>query len=611
METKTGTQDPEQQLLSSASSAKWKRLGTQRRSGVLVPLFSVYSKNSVGIGEYRDLKILVDWCAETGNSILQLLPMNDVGPLFCPYDSTSSFALEPMYVSLELVLADPAHPLAKKISALKKKFPAGKSHVNYRIKEEKLRLLWDIFNESAYDVKALQGFCDCNAYWLEDYALFTTLKSLHEDKAWFEWPEKYRSRKPASIESLKEEQEKAVTFHTWVQWHLYTQFKEVKDYAAQKGVLLKGDLPILVSRDSADVWAHPEYFKMDFVAGAPPDMYCAKGQRWGTPTYQWDRIFDDAGVYVEEKLKYAQNFYDILRIDHVVGLFRIWSIPYADPLENLGLNGAFDPRDEKVWEDHGRRILEFMHEHTTMLLCAEDLGVIPPCCPKVLKELGIAGNDVQRWTKDWDKRHDFSLPEEFRFLAVAMLATHDTTNCAGWWENEAGTIDEALFIRKCADRAIDHKQVMPQLFDTALSRHARLRWRNEINSVDRLVMILGRPREQVKDFVDLYLNSYQEKEKLWKLVGLEGAMREESDSKIVEAVLRYVLRSNAVFVINLLNDWLFFADKIKGDPYDFRINTPGTISEKNWSLTVPVSLEDLLALKANKQIRSMIKDSSR
>jgi 4-alpha-glucanotransferase len=152
---------------------------------------------------------------------------------------------------------------------------------------------------------------------------------------------------------------------------------------------------------------------------------------------------------------------------------------------------------------------------------------------------------------------------------------------------------------------------MPQLFDTALSRHARLRWRNEINSVDRLVMILGRPREQVKDFVDLYLNSYQEKEKLWKLVGLEGAMREESDSKIVEAVLRYVLRSNAVFVINLLNDWLFFADKIKGDPYDFRINTPGTISEKNWSLTVPVSLEDLLALKANKQIRSMIKDSSR
>ena len=611
MESQSGTKKIESELLTSASVDKWKAIGTARRSGVLVPLFSVYSKNSVGIGEYSDLTFLIDWCADTGNSILQLLPMNDLGPLFCPYDSTSSFALEPMYASLEQILADPASPLLKKINSLKKKFPVGKSHADYRIKAEKMRLLWDIYQESAYDAKTFQDFCDNNSYWLDDFALFTTIKSLQEGKAWFDWDEKYRSRDPASLKSLREEQEKTITFHKWVQWHLCTQFKQIKGYAAQKNVLIKGDLPILVSRDSADVWAHPEYFKMDTAAGAPPDMYCAKGQRWGTPTYTWDRIFADQGVYVAEKLKFAQNFYDILRIDHVVGLFRIWSIPYDDPQENLGLNGKFDPADEKVWEGHGRRILKFMLERTSMLLCAEDLGTIPPCCPKVLKEFGIPGNEVQRWTKDWEKRHDFSLPEEFRFLAVAMLATHDTTNCAGWWENEAGTIDEALFIRKCADRGIDHKQVMPQLFDSSLSFHGRLRWRNEINSADRLAMILGKPAQQVKDFIDLYLNSYQEKEKLWKLVGLSGEMREKSGKEIVRAILRYCLQCNSVFVINLLNDWLFFADKIKGDPYDFRINTPGTISDKNWSLAIPLSLEELVTLKANDQIRALIQKERR
>jgi 4-alpha-glucanotransferase len=340
-------------------------------------------------------------------------------------------------------------------------------------------------------------------------------------------------------------------------------------------------------------------------------MYCAKGQRWGTPTYNWERIFSDAGVYLKEKLKYADNFYDILRIDHVVGLFRIWSIPYHDPEENMGLHGTFDPGDEHLWEAHGRKILNFMAENTKMLLCAEDLGVVPRSCVKVLKELGIPGNDVQRWVKDWDKRNDFLLPEEYRQLAVAMLSTHDTTNFPAWWENEAGTVDEALFVRKCSERGINFSHAQEKLFDKTLSAHGRLRWLNEVDSVDLLAHNLGKNADEVRDFIDLYKNSYQEKEKLWKLLNLSGQMRESSDKEIVSAVLEYVLYSRAILVINLITDWLYLGDNLKGDPYIYRFNVPGTVNDKNWSLVLPLSLEGLLEADFNGAILSMIKRAGR
>ena len=598
-------------LLSTYSKEKWKKIGSHKRSGVLVPLFSVYSRNSAGIGDFVDLKLLLDWCQKTGNSILQLLPMNEVGMNFCPYDSSSSFALEPMYMNLSQLPGAGKITVKTRISELKNYFPFGKLYVDYRLKSEKLKLLWEIFSETGDDSQEFEKFNRENSYWLDDFALFNTLKSLKQGKAWFDWEEKYRDRDPSALKILRGEQGKTVLFHKWVQWQLYKQFQRAKVYAQEKSVLLKGDLPILVSRDSADVWAHCEYFKLDFAAGAPPDMYCAKGQRWGTPTYNWEKIFSDAGVYLKEKLKYAENFYDILRIDHVVGLFRIWSIPYHDPEENMGLHGAFDPKDELLWEAHGRKILRFIVDNTSMLLCAEDLGVVPKGCVKVLKELGIPGNDVQRWAKDWDKRNDFLLPEEYRQLAVAMLATHDTTNFPAWWENEAGTVDEALFTRKCLERGINFPAVKENLFSKEFSRHGRLRWLNEISSEEILIFTLGKRKEEIKDFIDLYKNSFREKEKLWKLLKLDGAMKERSGKEIVKAVLKYVLDCGSIFVINLITDWLYLGDKFKEDPYVYRFNTPGTVNDKNWSLVLPLFLEELLEGDLNRKISSMIKEAER
>jgi len=310
-------------------------------------------------------------------------------------------------------------------------------------------------------------------------------------------------------------------------------------------------------------------------------------------------------------LKFAENFYEMLRVDHVVGLFRIWSIPCNNPPEDEGLNGSFEPADENIWGEHGRRILSTMIKSTGMLLCAEDLGIIPKICPETLKDFGIPGNDVQRWTKDWAVKHDFLKPEKFRALSVAMLSTHDTTNWAAWWENEAGTVDEELFKRKCADRKIGFDDVRGRLFDRAKSRHGRLRWLRAVNSIDRFVEILGKAREEVGDFIDMYENTYKEKEKLWKQLKLEGAMREKSSPGLVKAALSVTMNSASIFCIELLTDYLYLADIFKGDPYKYRINRPGTVSKNNWSLTVPISLEDMLGHKFCKAIKAMISSSDR
>ncbi len=630
-------------ILNTISKDKWERLTVKKRAGVVVPLFSVYSRNSVGIGEFDDIRLLIDWCGNTGNSIIQMLPLNEDGAVFCPYDSISSFALEPAYISLRLLSGAEKEFVKGRIEKLKELFPAGAAFVNYGIKQGKINLLWDIFNgmekyktlsqplklhkevlnlptKLADEVSCAQDFRENenlskftkdNAYWLWDFALYKTLKNYYQGKAWYEWPDVYKNRDKHELEKFSNSHEKEIKFHIWVQWQLYEQFRDVKRYAESKQVFIKGDMPILVSRDSADVWAHPEFFKLEFSAGAPPDMYCAKGQRWGMPTYNWGKIEADGYKYLKEKLKYAENFYDILRIDHVVGLFRIWSIPFNEPLEHQGLHGFFDPHEEYKWKEHGSKILSIIVHNTKMLLCAEDLGIIPKVCHDTLKELGIPGNDVQRWVKDWNVRHDFLAPEEYRALSVAMLSTQDTTNWPAWWENEAGTVDEALFIRKCAERKIDYNYAKDKLFDPNCSRRGRLRWLNSITSVDVFVSILGKRAEEIGDFIGMYKNTYHEKEKLWEHLKLSGPMREKCDEEIVRAVFKITLGSSAVFCIELIIDWLYLAGVFKGNPYQYRFNIPGTVSDKNWSLTIPLSLEELLKHKVNQEIKELIVDSGR
>ena len=191
-------------FLNSQCGKIWKRVGARRRAGVTTPLFSLYSKRSVGIGEAPDLKLLVDWCKKTGLSIIQLLPLNDVGFDFRPYDAQSSIALDPMYLSLEELMDCDLQAFAKEIKALRKEFPAGKGRVDYGIKKAKLELLSRIFASAASSKrgKKFLSFLKVNRSWLEDYAIFKTLKDEFQMSGWMEWPEGLRTKQPQAVAAI-------------------------------------------------------------------------------------------------------------------------------------------------------------------------------------------------------------------------------------------------------------------------------------------------------------------------------------------------------------------------------------------------------------------------
>jgi 4-alpha-glucanotransferase len=597
---------------------KWHHIGLKRRAGVVVPLFSVYSRKSLGIGEIPDIKLLVKWCQKTGLSILQLLPMNDVGYDFTPYNSVSSFALEPMYLSLDELKDVNLNLFKKEIRDLKKYVPTGGEKINYKIKYEKIKLLYKIYKTAYVNrIRKFEEFKKNNLYWLKDYALYKVIKELQQNKSWEDWGERYKNRDSKALLEIEDDFFKRLNFFYWVQWQLFEQFKAVKKYASDRSIFIMGDLPFLVSRDSADVWSHKELFKLDFSSGAPPDMYFAMGQRWGMPTYNREAIEKSDYLYVKEKLHYAENFYDMYRIDHFVGLFRLWSIAVDCSMERGGLNGLFDPQDENIWEGTGKKMIDVMVENTNMMPCAEDLGTVPMCSPKVLWEYGITGMNVQRWVKDFNESENFINSEEYRINSIATISTHDSSTIIDWWHNEAGTVDGKLFERLCENKQITgekYEEVLKKLFDSEKSKYGRLYWNSEIDNTNKLVEILGLNYDICWDIIKLYNESFNEKLKFLNYLGIET---NGSDYKIntffVRKALENVNRSSSIFSIQLLQEWLFLDESlfIKGEETSYRINFPGIVNDSNWSFVLPVSLEIILNLGVNSEINKIVKETRR
>lgn len=595
-----------QQFLSAITKKQWERIGIKRRSGVAIPLFSVYSENSLGIGELPDIKLLVDWCKATGMSIIQLLPLNDVGFNFRPYDAQTTFALEPMYLSLEELTEADLAPFKDELQSLRGKFPTGSDRVNYQIKQAKLELLGKIF-KGAKDCfpSTFESYLKDNTSWLKDYTIYKVIKEKNSEKSWEDWESQLRNREPKALENFKGDNLERIKFHQWLQWQLFEQFKKVKRYAESQGVLLMGDLPFLVSRDSADVWSHQDYFKLELCSGAPPDMYFARGQRWGMPVYNWQNIARDDFSYIKERLKYAENFYDLFRIDHTIGVFRVWTILISEPKENAGLNGKFDPQDESLWEAQGRKILSVMILSTKMLPCAEDLGVVPECSYRVLEEFGIPGIDVQRWTKYWGTSYDFKAPQDYRKNSIATLSTHDSSIICAWWLHEAGTVDGELFKRKCQEAGIPFDLVCNELFNLENSNHGRLRWKRRINSIGALLKVLGRSENETMDLVNLYKESHDERKKFWDYLGMGDRFGRNCSHDLVRMALEKIVNTASIFSIQLIQDWLSIDCLYDCDFWQLRINFPGTISDKNWSMVMDLSLEDVVSLPVDNVIREI------
>ena len=548
-------------------------------AGVAIPVFSLRREKSFGIGEFTDLKTLVDWCRRVGLKLIQILPINDTSATHTwldsyPYSCISAFALHPIYLNLSEIagpagkaLLAGAEPERTRLNALEV--------VDYEaVSKAKLELLKQIYaaqKTRTFQNKAYQKFFAENRHWLVPYAVFCHLRDQFRTSDFNQWPD-HREYHVGKITALAAEDSPtydSIAFHYFVQFHLHLQLKDAADYAHSHGIILKGDIPIGVARNGADAWQHRELFNLNMQAGAPPDAFTDKGQNWGFPTYNWPRMKADGFKWWKQRFEQMSRYFDAFRIDHILGFFRIWSIPvdcidgmmgyfvpalpvrpeefsargiafdcerYTQPFINeailtdlFGSDGGFvrqqfleshsgtwrlkpefatqrkveeffarmdksarneklkfglqqlignvilfeDPRapgqfhfrfavdktssyqnldphtrgivrdlyldyffrrQDAFWKREAMEKLPALKRSTNMLVCGEDLGLVPACVPDVMRDLGLLSLEIQRMPKD--SRHEFFRPATAPYLSVVTPSTHDMSTIREWWQED-------------------------------------------------------------------------------------------------------------------------------------------------------------------------------
>ena len=422
-------------LLHSPAGKQWKTISIQPHHGIAVPLFSLHTQHSHGIGEYLDLIPLIDWCQSIGFDVIQLLPLNDTGRGISPYSALSAFALNPLFLSLHSLPFVHEHPALKEELKALPKFSLL-PYVDYtRVREQKDHFLSRYLQEISpkiLNTPQYQRFMHDAAGWLKGYACFKILKKRYHETSWETWPNPFRHPTSQLLDTLIQEEEAEFQKHAILQFLSDQQFHTAKQHATQQGVFLMGDIPILIDRDSADVWLHQELFHLEYSAGAPPDIFSEEGQNWGFPIYNWTHHANHQYQWWKERLKWASRHYHLYRIDHIVGFFRLWSIP----LGASGKEGYFIPQDESTWIDHGQKLMLMMLNACDMLPIGEDLGVVPPEVRTCLSALGICGTRVMRWERKWKGDQEFILPADYPLDSMTTVSTHDSETLQQWWRDQ-------------------------------------------------------------------------------------------------------------------------------------------------------------------------------
>lgn len=654
-----------------------------RGAGVNIPVFSIRTHKNFGTGQFSDLKLLIDWAKKTGLQMIQLLPINDTSAQgnwkdSYPYSSVSAFALHPLYIDLEKV-ADKKN--LKIVTALRKKqkqlnqLPVVDYEQVMKFKMSALRELYDLQKDNFKDDVQYFEFFEMNRHWLVPYAAYSYLKEKYKTADYTQWKlhSVYDESAIQKFVAPSTRHYHKIAFYYFVQYHLHLQLKEISRYAHKNNVVLKGDIPIGIYRYSCDAWVEPHLYNLDEQAGAPPDEFASKGQNWGFPTYNWDRMKEDNFKWWRRRFDQMANYFDAFRIDHILGFFRIWSIPY-EAIE--GIMGRFVPAlpvhlsefyDNDIWFDHHRyckpfitdpilkeifgekadeiketfidtnadgslqlkevvntqrkakkhleglgkqdlqdginallsnvilfvregsgaqefdfrigmeHTLSFRHldEHTrnqlkwlyvnyfyerqdyfwkkgsmhklpplkrstNMLVCGEDLGMVPPSVPDIMRQLGILGLEVERMPKT--DRTEFFNPSTATYLSVVMPSTHDMSTLREWWHED---------------------------------------------------------KEKIQIFYNQVLGHY-------------GEAPDDCEAWISKEIIQQHLNSPAMWSIFLIQDLFGMSEKLKmEDPRKERINVP---SDPNhyWRYRMQVPVEELLKEDSfNKQLKEMVTASNR
>lgn len=425
--------DLEAKLFMTHAADQWKRIGAHNHHGICIPLFSLHTEKSSGIGEYLDLLPLISWCKEVGLDVIQLLPLNDIGLGTSPYNAISAFALSPLYISLHSLKGiEKVEGFKENLTKIRywNKTPRVKYHIVRELKLSLLKSYYDVVFDSVSQSKEYLAFVAENE-WLIAYSLFRTIKERQLWKEWEKWPEEYKNLSSSQIKQAYNQNKALCDFSIFLQFLCHEQMSQVKEYATKKGVLLKGDIPILISRDSADVWAHPELFKMEYAAGAPPDMYTKQGQYWGFPIYNWQALAETDYAWWKERLRLASHLYHLYRIDHVVGFYRMWAIPIG----KAATEGAFIPSTESEQKELGNQLMQMMLHSAPILPIGEDLGLVPDWVKESLYDLGICGTKMMRWERRWDSDGGFIDPQKYEPMTMSTVSTHDSDTLTLWWRH--------------------------------------------------------------------------------------------------------------------------------------------------------------------------------
>ncbi len=587
--------------------------GLWKGAGMAIPVFSIRTQNSWGVGEFADIKLLIDWAKKVDMKIVQILPINDTIATHTwtdsyPYAAISVFALHPIYLNL---------PTMGKLNDKKemKEFSARGETLNKleKIDYEAVMKLKSAYYKKLYDQNRDEflndpdfiAFFKANKEWLVPYAAFSRLRDQYKTPDFTQWKEyaEYSHVKVEELVNPKNADYDDYAVHYFIQYHLHLQMQEAADYARENGVVLKGDIPIGIYRNSVDAWKQPHLYNMDKQAGAPPDDFAISGQNWGFPTYNWEEMAKDGYSWWRKRLSKMASYFDAYRIDHILGFFRIWEIPW-DSVE--GLMGRFNPaipmfkyelegnglhfdyerlckpyireymldelfgedkddvkhtylnkgvddfyylkdefdtqrkveeyfapkiaasqdkerilkikyglftlignilfhedpnsngqgfhpkialhftysfrelddaakaaidkiyihyyyrRQEKFWRDKAMIKLPAIINATNMLVCGEDLGMVPDCVPGVMDELGILNLEIQRMPKGTN--NEFSHPSDAKYLGVVSPSCHDMSTIRGWWEEDQDKT------QRFYNHMLGHFGVAPQYCEPWVSR---------------------------------------------------------------------------------------------------------------------------------------------
>lgn len=658
---------------------------TWKGTGVAIPVFSLKSAKSFGVGDFGDLQLMIDWAVSTHQRVIQILPINDTTMTHTwtdsyPYNSISIYAFHPMYADLSQMgtLKDKQ---AEALFRQKQKEINDRPAIDY---ETVNQLKWEFFHlifrqegESLLASDAFKIFFEANKEWLQPYAVFSYLRDAYHTPNFRQWP-KYATYDTHEIERMCRPESADyphISIYYYIQYHLHLQLLAATKYARKHGVVLKGDIPIGISRNSVEAWTEPYYFNLNGQAGAPPDDFSINGQNWGFPTYNWEVMEKDGYRWWMKRFQKMAEYFDAYRIDHLLGFFRIWEIPmhavhgllgqfvpslpmskeeiesfgftfreeylrpyihnyfleqvfgphtdyvkqtFIEPTDTEGIyrlkpefdtqrkvetyfaekedadskwvrdglyalisnvlfipdnkeSGKYHPRisvqhdyiyrslneQEKdnfnklydhyyyqrhndFWYHQAMKKLPQLTQSTRMLVCGEDLGMIPDCVAWVMNELRILSLEIQRMPKD--PSNEFGIPSEYPYRSVCTISTHDMSTLRGWWEE-------------------DYQQT--QRFYNSMLRHY-------------------------------------------------GTAPTVATPELCEEVVRNHLNSNSMLCILALQDWLSIDAKWRNpDVKEERINVPSN-PRNYWRYRMHLTLEQLLkADSLNVKIRKLVTEAGR